>query len=177
MNESKVHIGLVNPKTPENVNSVMRAAGNFGVDHVSYTGTRYPRAVKLHPGMVDISRKVGKEIPLVSVNCLFDNLDKIASDINIVCVEFAENAIALPEYEHPQNAIYVFGPEDGSLTQDIINKADDVIYVPTNGCMNIAATVSVVLYDRLMKSSSTALDNNELIRSSRDINNTLIVSR
>ena len=177
MNESKVHIGLINPKSPENVNSVMRAAGNFTVDQVTYTGTRYPRAVKRHPGMVDMRRKVSKNISLAGVNDLFDDVTKTASDIKIVCVEFAENAIALPEYEHPQNVLYIFGPEDGSLTQDIINKADDVIYVPTNGCMNIAATVNVVLYDRLMKLSSPAFDHNELIRSSRDINNALIVSR
>ena len=174
MKQSKVSIGLINPKSPENVNSVMRAAGNFRVDSVLYTGTRYPRAVKLHPGMVNMSRKVSQDIPLTAVSCL---IDEVAADMKVVCVEFAEGAISLPEYQHPQNAVYVFGPEDGSISQDVIDRADDVVYVPTNGCMNIAATVNVVLYDRLMKSSllSQNIDDDELIRLSRDVNNGLKV--
>lgn len=41
-------IGLVNPKTPENVGSVMRAAGCYGANSVFYTGTRYDHARKFH---------------------------------------------------------------------------------------------------------------------------------
>ncbi|MCW9031966.1 MAG: TrmH family RNA methyltransferase [Gammaproteobacteria bacterium] len=183
MMDTKILIGLINPKSPDNVNSVMRAAGNFRVNSVFYTGTRYPRAVKLHPGMVNMSRKVSQNIPLTGVNSLFsDVVDTFTQeeDMKVVCVEFAENAIALPAYQHPENALYILGPEDGSITQDVIDKADDVVYIPTNGCMNIAATVNVVLYDRLMKAvlanSSGLPDNNILIRENRDLNNRLKVS-
>lgn len=166
----------MNPKTPENVSSVMRAAGNFCIDAVFYTGMRYPRALKLHPGMVNMSRKVSQNIPLSGVSCL---IEQAAVDMKVVCIEFAENAIALPEYQHPASALYIFGPEDGSITQDVIDRADDVVYVPTVGCMNIAATVNVVLYDRLAKTflSSSGFDDNALIRQSRDLNNALKVSR
>lgn len=91
-----------------------------------------------------------------------------------MCVEFAENAIALPEYRHPENAFYIFGPEDGTLSQDIIDRADAVVYVPTIGCMNLSATVNVLLYDRLTKSFQS-IENNSLIRQSRDTNNNLKV--
>ena len=37
-------IGLYNPKSPENVGAVMRAAGCYGVASVFYTGKRYERA-------------------------------------------------------------------------------------------------------------------------------------
>jgi len=37
-------VGLVNPKSPENVGSVMRAAGCYGVDEVYYTGNRFELA-------------------------------------------------------------------------------------------------------------------------------------
>ncbi|MCK4674412.1 MAG: hypothetical protein KAT61_00735, partial [Gammaproteobacteria bacterium] len=99
-------------------------------------------------------------------------------NLSIICVEFAENAIALPEYRHPHDALYIFGPEDGTINQNIIDRADAVVYVPTVGCMNLAATVNVVLYDRLAKSSndfSSSLEGNRLIRKSRDINNCLKV--
>ena len=175
MNPAKISIGLLNPKSPENVASVLRAAGNYRVNSVFYTGTRYPRAARLNPCTVDMSRKVSKDIALKGVDYL---IEETPEDLNIICVEFAENAIALPEYRHPHDALYIFGPEDGTIGQNIIDRADAVVYVPTVGCMNLAATVNVVLYDRLAKSSndfSSSLEGNRLIRKSRDINNCLKV--
>ena len=171
MKESKVRIGLVNPKSPGNVGSVMRAAGNYRVDRVFYTGKRYPRALMRNPDLPDMHRKVSQNIPLDEANSL---VDEAAEGLNIVCVEFAENAIPLPGFQHPLNAIYIFGPEDGTISQQIIDKADAVVYIPTVGCMNLAATVNVVLYDRLTKAADD-FESNELIRNSRDINNRLKV--
>lgn len=173
MNKTKVSIGLSNPKSPDNVNSVKRAAGNFYVDSIFFTGTRYPRAVKLNPGTVNMSRNVSLNIPTTGVTCL---IDEVPENMEIVCVEFAEGAIPLPEYKHPDNALYIFGPEDGTLSQAIIDRADAVVYIPTIGCMNLAATVNVVLYDRLTKSSNYK-QSNELIRQSRDTNNNLKIKK
>ena len=39
-------IGLVNPKSPDNVGAVLRAAGCYGVATIYYTGTRFARAAK-----------------------------------------------------------------------------------------------------------------------------------
>ena len=171
MKQSKASIGLINPKSPDNVSSVMRAAGNFRVDSVFYTGKRYPRALMRNPDIPDMRRKVGQAIPLSEVTCL---IDVAPLNMKLVCVEFAEGAIALTEYQHPDNAFYIFGPEDGTISQDVIDRADAVVYVPTIGCMNLAVTVNVVLYDRLTKSSQD-FESNELIRQSRDVNNRLKV--
>ena len=174
MNPAKTCIGLLNPKSPENVASVLRAAGNYRVNSVFYTGTRYPRAARLNPCTVDMSRKVSKDISITGVEHLIDDTP---DDLDIVCIEFAENAIALPAYQHPHDALYIFGPEDGTISQNIIDRADAVVYVPTVGCMNLAATVNVVLYDRLAKSANefSSGEGNRLIRESRDINNCLKV--
>ena len=177
MKNSKISIGLVNPKSPENVSSVMRSAGNFSVDSVFYSGSRYPRAIRLNPDIPNMSRAVSQGIPLSGVDSL---IDVFSSDTKIICVELVENAIPLPEFQHPDNAFYIFGPEDSSITQDIIDSADAVVYVPTTGCMNLAATVNVLLYDRLAKSfilsTSITADNNDSIRKNRDRNNCLKLS-
>ena len=149
----------------------MRAAGNYRVDNVFYTGKRYPRALMRNPGIVDMSRKVGQSIPLSETDSLFDVK---LPQMKLVCVELAVDAVALPVYQHPQDAFYVFGPEDGTLSQDVIDQADEVVYVPTVGCMNLSATVNVLLYDRLSK-SELARGGNELVCQSRDINNRLKV--
>ena len=167
----KISIGLINPKSPDNVHAVMRAAGNFRVDSVFYTGSRYPRALRLNPNAPDMSRKVSENIPLTQVESL---LAAVAEGMKIVCVEFAENATPLPGYAHPHDVFYIFGPEDGTIDQAIIDVADAVVYVPTVGCMNLSASVNVLLYDRLIKSAER-YDSQSLILQSRDTNNTVKV--
>ncbi|NQZ11246.1 MAG: RNA methyltransferase [Algicola sp.] len=165
--KSHVSIGLLNPKSPENVGSVMRAVGCYQANAVFYTGKRYDRAVKYQTDTKNVELKV----PLTAVECL---IESVPENTKIVCVELVEGATSLPEYQHPDRAFYILGPEDGSLSQAIVDKADDVVYIPTVGCMNLAATVNVLLYDRLAKSTlSNAGD--ALIRQSRDCNNNVSV--
>ncbi|MGB5445481.1 MAG: RNA methyltransferase [Psychromonas sp.] len=171
MSGNKVLIGLVNPKSPTNVGAVMRAAGCYAVNEVLYTGTRYDRAMKLNTDTKNISATV----PLKNVADLIDAIkndgaDNEHGDIKIICVDLIEGATPLPNFTHPEKALYIFGPEDGTIKQAIVNQADAVVYIPTVGCMNLAATVNVVLYDRLAKSTVHLIDN-DLIKKSRDTNN------
>ena len=144
MNKSHVTIGLTNPKSPTNVGAVMRAAGCYQVDEVKYTGQRYEKAAKFHTD----TKSAARTIPLTGVESFLDDLEP---ETQIVCVELAEGATPLPRFKHPENAIYIFGPEDGTLKKHITDFCRETIYVPTNGCMNLAATVNVILYDRMAK--------------------------
>ena len=141
----------------------MRAAGCYGADAVRYTGSRYDRAARFHTD----TKNVSLNIPLVHVANL---LDELPEDTRVVCVELVEGATSLAQFQHPAHALYVFGPEDGSLSQELVDRADAVVYIPTIGCMNLAASVNVVLYDRLAKSDA-ACGSDNLIRQSRDTNN------
>ncbi|GAD01169.1 RNA methyltransferase [Agarivorans albus] len=165
MSQKSVQIGLVNPKSPSNVGSVMRAAGCFGATAVYYTGQRYARAARFNTD----TKNQSLNISLTGVDELAEQAD---DQVKLVCIELAEGATPLPEFVHPEQALYVFGPEDGSISQALVDKADEVVYVPTKGCLNLAATVNVVLYDRLAKSDK-ASGGEALIRSSRDVNNRL----
>ena len=162
---SNVMLGLTNPKSPTNVGSVMRASGCYGVDSVVYTGRRYEKAAQFNTD----THKSSHQIPLTQVD---DLLAVVPKGARVVCVELVEGAIPLPAYDHPDNAFYIFGPEDGNIQQKIINRVDDVVYIPTVGCMNLAATVNVLLYDRLAKSTNFITDN-DLVKESRDNNNKL----
>ena len=163
MTKNQVCIGLINPKSPSNVGSVIRAAGCYQADAIFYTGVRYSRAAKFNTD----TKSFGENIPLTAVNCL---LDDVTEDTKVVCVDLIEGAIPLPEFKHPENAYYIFGPEDGTISQNIIDRADAAVYVPTIGCMNLAASVNVVLYDRLAKTQNT-IASDALIKKSRDRNN------
>ncbi|WP_022942947.1 RNA methyltransferase [Psychromonas hadalis] len=169
MSANSITIGLSNPKSPTNVGAVIRAAGCYGVDNVIYTGTRYDRAVKLNTD----TKKMLITIPLTQQQHLLDNL---ADGVKVICVDLIEGATPLPNFKHPEKALYLFGPEDGTLSQQLINQADAVVYIPTKGCMNLAATVNVLLYDRLAKSAQFFTDN-PLIKASRDNNNRIKVKK
>jgi hypothetical protein len=72
-----------------------------------------------------------------------------------VAVELIETAIPLPQYVHPRRAFYVFGAEDHTLGERVLSWCRDVVYIPTRACMNLAACVNVVLYDRLAKAEDS----------------------
>ena len=137
-------IGLFNPKSPENVGSVMRASGCYGVHSVFYTGKRYDHAKEF---CTDKNR-VHLNIPLIGVE---DLQNTVPIDCVPVAVELVEGAKSLVDYKHPPRAFYIFGPEDGTLKKHITDFCRETIYVPTEGCMNLAATVNVILYDRMAK--------------------------
>lgn len=171
MKKNQVSIGLINPKDAQNVGSVLRAIGCYQANDVYFTGSRYEHALKHNTD----THNVALSSLISKVDSMVEARDEhMPADTKIVCVELVEGAISLPEYQHPENALYVFGPEDGNLKQAIINAADDVVYIPTVGCMNLAATVNVLLYDRLAKSKNVEASD-ELIRKSRDNNNKLKV--
>ena len=166
--QTRVTIGLVNPKTPVNVGGIMRAAGCYRVNQVYYTGNRYELAAKSGEALYDVDTKdAAKRIPLTRTESL---LDSVPDGAKIVCVDLVVGATPLPQFTHPDNAFYIFGPEDGTIPQQLIDAADDVVYVPTVGCMNLTASVNVLLYDRLAKTTLLKADD-ELIKQSRDNNN------
>lgn len=139
-------IGLHMPKTPANVGGVIRAAHCYGAALVVTTGQRYTRA-PTDP------QKGYRHIPLVHA----DELHAVVPfDCVPVGVDLVEGARPLQAYTHPERAFYIFGPEDGTLGPSITSWCRDVIYIPTRHCMNLAATVNVVLYDRMAKRESVA---------------------
>jgi tRNA(Leu) C34 or U34 (ribose-2'-O)-methylase TrmL len=134
-------IGLHQPKTGANVGSALRAAGCYGAAMVAASGKRYGRA------STD-TMKTYRHLPLIQCD---DLRTMIPFDCVPVAVDLIDGATPLQGYRHPERAFYVFGPEDGTLGREILSWCRDVVYVPTNGCMNLAATVNVVLYDRMAK--------------------------
>lgn len=160
---SLISIGLINPKSASNVGSILRASGCFKAKRILFTGQRFTHAAKYHTD----TRNISSDIALEHVE---DLITAVEPETKVICVELTEGAIALPEFSHPEKALYIFGPEDGTIDQATIDKADYVVYIPTQGCLNLAATCNIVLYDRSAKLEEIEASN-ELIKQSRDNNN------
>ncbi|MFC3095950.1 TrmH family RNA methyltransferase [Alteromonas sediminis] len=164
MSINTVSIGLINPKSATNVGAILRACGCFGGSSVFYTGQRFRYAKDFHSD----TKNAHLHIPHIGVD---DLLSMAPAGASTIAIELVEGATPLPAYSHPENAFYIFGPEDGSVSQTVIDDVDDVVYIPTANSLNLAATVNVVLYDRLAKSHYMHSD--DAIKQSRDNNNNL----
>lgn len=137
-------IGLDNPKCPANIGDVLRACGCYGAKLVVIGGPRPERLSRLATD----TQKAWRHIPHVLVADVFDAIPYGAVPI---AVDLVEGATTLPQYQHPERAFYIFGAEDATLGKRILDRCRDHVMVPTSYCMNLAATVNVVLYDRAAK--------------------------
>jgi tRNA(Leu) C34 or U34 (ribose-2'-O)-methylase TrmL len=71
-----------------------------------------------------------------------------AKNGGMYCTRRRGHAKKLETYTHPERAFYIFGPEDGSLKDDILSRCKDKIYISTKFCLNLAMAVGTILYDR-----------------------------
>lgn len=135
-------IGLHAPSKDCNVGGALRAAFCFGAALVVIGGGRRYRASSAD------TTKTPRHVPLIVAQRV---LDACPHDAVPVAVEIVEGALDLCKYVHPHSAFYVFGPEGGAVPADVIARCRDVIRISTRACLNLAAAVNVVLYDRASK--------------------------
>lgn len=141
---------LVNPKYPHNVGGAYRAAACFGAEGVMVTGHR----VRLQP---TDSYRLPREERLrvyrdeVQLRHVTPYSDLIERDLTPVAVEVSSTAEQLHHFVHPENALYMFGPEDGSLPRFYREMAHRFVVIPSYHCLNLAGAVYVTLYDRIAK--------------------------
>lgn len=134
-------VGIYSPKTDANVGGALRAAFCFDAAYVVVQAARYRRQP------TDTCNTLLHK-PLF----LTDDIVKFRPhDCQLVVVERLDGAKDITHYTHPDRALYVFGPEDGSVPKRIVDAANTVLQIPTRNCLNLAACVNVVLFDRVTK--------------------------
>jgi tRNA(Leu) C34 or U34 (ribose-2'-O)-methylase TrmL len=142
-------IVLTNPKFAHNVGAAQRAASCFGIKQLWFTGNR----VSLEPSngqrLPREERMKGyKDVDVIQYDYFYD---QFPSSVTPVAVELRPNSEELTYFEHPENPLYVFGPEDGSIPQVSLRHCHRFVVIPTRHCVNLAAAVYIVLYDRQLK--------------------------
>lgn len=137
-------VGLVNPKSAVNVGSVLRAAHCFSAAFIHVTGQRFKR-LKQNP---TDTMKSWKHLPVTELDDIFDALPHSCVPI---AVDLLPDALPLPKFKHPERAFYIFGAEDATLGKAVTSRCKYSIVIPSKYCLNLAAAVNVILYDRISK--------------------------
>lgn len=143
-------IGLHRPKDITNIGGVLRASHCYGASMVALSGERI--SSKEICAATNTSQ-AQRHMPVLRGELK----DMIPFGAVPIAVDLVEDAVSLVDFVHPASAFYVFGPEDGTLGKLILDWCPIRVMVPTAMCMNLAATVNVVLYDRMAKQQSSAL--------------------
>lgn len=145
-------IALTNPKYPHNVGAAIRACSCWGVEKLVWSGKRVP-----HPDEWSESELQDYRIPreermkgYKSVELIRSDRfkDLITDDIVPVAIELIPDTENLFDFVHPENAMYIFGPEDGGLTSNILQHCHRFIRIPTRHCLNLGCAINVVLSHR-----------------------------
>jgi tRNA(Leu) C34 or U34 (ribose-2'-O)-methylase TrmL len=134
-------IALDRPKNLANLGGCLRAATCYEADLIVLAGQRFQRSIT-------DTTKAWRHIPVVETAEVFD---AIPYSCVPVAVDLLPDATPLPDFEHPERAFYIFGAEDATLGARVVSRCKHKLMVPTAFCMNLAATVNVILYDRMAK--------------------------
>lgn len=144
-------IGIYHSKMPSNVGTLWRSAGNLGAAFIFTVGHRYNR-------QASDTIKAWKHIPLFQWESDDDLFAHVPKDADLIAVEMDDgNGYAprmLPEFVHPERAIYLLGAEDRGIPQEVIAKCASMVAVPSSRCLNVAVAGSIVLYDRNAKAAA-----------------------
>ena len=138
---------LERPKYPQNLASAIRACACFGVQALIWTGDRF-NLESMERTPRETRMKAYASVRVIRSERPFDLLP---SGIVPVCVELLPCSTPLPAFEHPRDAAYIFGPEDGDVSQVFRRFCHQFVHIPSQHCLNLAAAMNVILYDQMCK--------------------------
>lgn len=141
---------LWNPKYLYNLGGTVRAAACFGSDFVLWTGSRIELDTERLPRELRMKEYASVKVTHTSSR----PFDLVPKGFVPVCVEILPTAESLTHFQHPDRAVYVFGPEDGEVPQVIRRFCHRFVSIPSDHCLNLSAAVNVVLAHRRMQRSN-----------------------
>ena len=154
-------VALWDPKFSRNVGMTHRVCAAFGVPQLWYTGDRAES--DWHSGRRGRQRLPREERLRDYRSCEVIKgegrfLDQFPPGTVPVAVEVHPGAEVLTFFQHPEHAVYVFGPEDGSLPRGILEPCHRIVVIPSDHCLNLATAVTTVLAHRRMQRQVAGLE-------------------
>lgn len=139
-------MGVYHAKTEANIGTLMRSAYLYQAAFVFTVGHRYRKQASDTPN-------TQLHIPLFNFETIDDLIEHLPNRAPLVGVELDPRGKQLPNYTHPERAVYLLGAEDKGLPQHVIDRCHSLVEIPTPEpqSMNVATAGTIILYDRHVK--------------------------
>jgi tRNA G18 (ribose-2'-O)-methylase SpoU len=135
-------IGAERSSKALNLGNIMRSAHGFGAAFTFTLGATY----QAMEARADTSK--GRwHLPHYNWATLPEL--RLPQGCELVGVELTPDAVDLTTFRHPLRAAYILGPEQGSLSPEVLALCKHVIKIPTRFCINVAMAAAIVMYDRV----------------------------
>lgn len=136
-------IGVENISKAHNMGNLLRTSYAFGASYFFTINAAYN---KRELRQADTSGAMGS-LPVYDFTSIEDVT--LPRGAKLVGVELTEDSVDLPSFTHPKQAVYVLGPEGGSLSPELVAKCDYLVKIPMRFCVNVGVAGALVMYDRL----------------------------
>jgi tRNA G18 (ribose-2'-O)-methylase SpoU len=140
-------IGIENGKTVANIGTLWRPAHNLGAAFIFTVGQRYKY-------QSSDNTKAWRSIPLFQYGNFDEFYDNLPHDCQLIGVEYPHpKAKALPDFVHPERAVYLLGAEDHGLSRKALEMCHHFIMIPgskLDQSLNVSVAGSIIMYDRVL---------------------------
>lgn len=141
-------VALVSPKFPHNVGNAFRACAAFGIGQLWVANPRFDLESLRRLPREERMREYKDAVELIWEPRFFDAFPRGTATVGM---EVWPTAQPLVTFQHPDDAVYVFGPEDGSIPAGYRGMCHQFAIIPSDHCLNLAAAVSCTLMHRRMQ--------------------------
>lgn len=144
------HVIFNNPKFSVNVGSLVRSVDIFGAKRVIVANNSRVENLNHCSDTAKVFKKRGEVY-----DSLQDALNTFDSNVKIIGIELCEGSENLINFEHPEEAVYIFGSEDTGLSKEDMSLCDYIVQIPSDKSwsLNISQASGIIAYDRFAKNS------------------------
>ncbi len=141
-------IGVYYPRSSANIGTLWRSAYQLGAAGIFSIGRPYRR-------QTSDTADTSWHIPLRHFATFEEFL--AARPVGALLVGIEMQGMPLASFQHPERAIYLLGAEDSGLSGRVLEVCNFVVAIEAvrSQSYNLAVAGSIVMYDRLAKSTPT----------------------
>ena len=148
-NLSKLIVVADGLRTPENMGSVLRLAGNFNAQKTIFVSEE---AKDFRNYKINRTASGGEKTNWKIVESVDELINEIPADYQLVAIETTDDAINIFDFQFPEKITLIVGSEVNGIQNELIDKADYKVYIPLPGpvsSLNVTHALSVAMFEWL----------------------------